>query len=149
MQSTAVLNLLQYDCFEMTNEIAAIVEIERLHEFISGWYRGEYALDAFEAGFADALHPQFVNIQPSGAILAKAELTGPIRDAHGRNPDFRITIEEPQVVVEYPGVVVATYIELQQGARNSAPVNRRRSTVTFETGPGRLVWRHLQETGLG
>ncbi|MEM7212740.1 MAG: DUF4440 domain-containing protein [Pseudomonadota bacterium] len=131
----------------MTTETAAIVEIERLHAFISGWFRGEYAPDAFQSGFVDALHPEFVNIQPSGKPLTRAELLDPIRAAHGANPDFRITIEEPRVVAEYPGALIATYVEFQQGATNSAPENRRRSTALFETGD-RLVWRHLQETGL-
>ena len=81
-------------------------------------------------------------------MLSRADLLDPIRDAHGGNPDFRISIEEPRVLAEYPGAVVATYGEFQQGARNSTPENRRRSTVLFEAGGGQLVWRHLQETGM-
>ncbi len=126
----------------------ATAEIIRLHDFISGWFRGEIARDAFEAGFAYALHEDFVNIQPSGEVLSKADLLDPIRNAHGANPDFRITIEEPHVVTQHPGVILATYVEFQQGARNSTPENRRRSTVLFEPEGDRLIWRHLQETGM-
>ncbi len=123
-------------------------EIVRLHDFISGWFRGEIATDRFQPDFADALHDAFENIQPSGVVLSKADLLDPIRAAHGTNPDFRITIEAPRRVAEYPGQIVMTYVEFQQGARNSSPENRRRSTVLFETGAERLIWRHLQETGL-
>lgn len=136
------------DLFAMTSETAAIVEIERLHAFISGWFRGEYAAEAFDSGFTAALHAEFVNIQPSGKVLSRDQLLEPIRSANGANPEFRITIEQPKIVAEYPGCVVATYVEYQQGARNSAPQNRRRSTAVFETTGERLIWRHLQETAI-
>lgn len=122
-------------------------EVVRLHQVIDGWFRGDISPDRFDPEFADALHPDLENIQPSGAVLTKADLLGPIRAAHGANPDFRITIEEPRLLGVWPGLILATYVELQQGARQSAAENRRRSTVLFETGD-RLLWRHLQETGL-
>ncbi len=126
----------------------AIAEIVRLHDFIAGWFRGDLAPETFEPDFADALHDAFENIQPSGVVLSKAELMDPIRSAHGANPDFRITIESPRRIAEYPDQIVMTYVEFQQGARNSTPQNRRGSTVLFETSGDRLIWRHLQETGL-
>lgn len=122
-------------------------EIVRLHRLIDGWFRGDIAADRFDPDFADALHPEFENIQPSGAVLTKADLLDPIHAAHGANPDFRITIEEPRLLDTWPGLILATYVELQEGARRSAAVNRRRSTVLFQDGE-RLLWRHLQETGL-
>ena len=123
-------------------------EIVRLHDFISGWFRGEIAAERFEAEFTDALHDAFENIQPSGLVLSKADLLDPIRNAHGANPDFRISIETPQLVAEHAGQIVMTYVEFQQGARNSEPENRRRSIVFFERDGDRLIWRHLQETGI-
>ena len=123
-------------------------EIERLHRVIDSWFRGELPADRFDAEFADALHPQFENIQPSGLVRSKSELIEPIRAAHGVNPDFRIEIEEPRLIATWPGLILATYVEFQSGARNSEPQNRRRSTVLFETGGPRPIWRHLQETGL-
>ncbi|MEM1130986.1 MAG: DUF4440 domain-containing protein [Pseudomonadota bacterium] len=124
-------------------------EIVRLHRFIEGWFQGGIPEDRFDPDFADALHPDFENIQPSGKVLPRSALLDPIRAAKGANPDFRITIEEPRLLGTWPaaGLILATYVEHQTGARNSAPDNRRRSTVLFETGP-RLMWRHLQETGL-
>lgn len=125
----------------------AETEIVRMHDVIAGWFRGELAKDRFEPEFADVLHPAFENIQPSGEVLSKTALLEPIRAAHGRNPDFRIEIEAPRLIATWPGLILATYVEVQSGARNSAPENRRRSTVLFETG-SRMTWRHLQETGL-
>ena len=132
----------------MSAEQQATAEIIRLHEVIDTWFRGELAADRFDPEFADALHDDFENIQPSGLVRPKADLLEPIRAAHGANPDFRITIEEPRLLAIWPGLILATYVEFQTGARNSAADNRRRSTVLFETGGPRLIWRHLQETGL-
>ena len=123
-------------------------EIIRLHRVIDSWFRGEMPADRFDPEFSDALHPEFENIQPSGLVRSKADLLEPIRAAHGANPDFRIEIEEPRLLATWPGLTLATYVEYQTGARNSAADNRRRSTVLFETGGARLIWRHLQETGL-
>lgn len=125
----------------------AVQEIIRLHDVISGWFRGEIDAARFDPEFAAALHPEFENIQPSGSVLTRDALLEPIRVAHGTNPAFRITIEAPRVLQTWPGLVLATYIEFQQGARKSKLENRRRSTVLFETGD-RLLWRYLQETGL-
>lgn len=122
-------------------------EIIRLHDVIAGWFRGELDRTRFEPEFADALHPAFENIQPSGAVLTRDALLEPIRAAHGANMAFRISIEAPRVLQTWPGLILASYVEFQQGARNSQPENRRRSTVLFETGD-RLLWRHLQETAL-
>ena len=125
----------------------ATAEIVRLHDVIEGWFNGRLAQDRFEPDFADALHPEFENIQPSGLVSSRDEILGAIRAAHGANPDFRITIEQPRLLAVYPGLILAGYIEAQTGARNSPPENRRRSTVLFETGD-RLIWRYLQETAL-
>ena len=123
-------------------------EIVDLHDFISGWFRGEIPADRFDTGFAARLHPAFENIQPAGKVFTRAELLEPIRAAHGSNPDFRISIETPRLLGQWPGLVLATYVEFQTGARQSARENRRRSTVLFEISANRLIWRYLQETGL-
>lgn len=130
---------------------AARAEIERLHAFIEGWFRGELAEDRFAEGFANRLHTAFENIQPSGRVLSRGELLDPIRAARGANPEFRIEIEDVRLLGAYRDarLIHATYIESQFGARNTTPAdNRRRSTVLFEQPVNRLVWRHLQETAL-
>ena len=122
-------------------------EVVRLHDFIAGWFRGEIGDDRFDREFTAALHPDFENVQPSGAVLSRADLLEPIRAARGSSPDFRITIEEPRLLGMWPGLILFAYVEFQTGARNSAAENRRRSTALFEAGD-RLVWRHLTEVGL-
>lgn len=120
-------------------------EIVRLHDAISGWFRGD-GPDDFTA-IQDALADDFVNIQPSGRTLSKAGLCAPIRAARGQNPAFDIRIEQPRLIAAWPDRILATYVEHQTGARNSAPDNRRRSLVLFARGP-RLTWLYLKETGL-
>ncbi|MEM7237761.1 MAG: DUF4440 domain-containing protein [Pseudomonadota bacterium] len=134
----------------MTDPLAsATAEIERLHAFISGWFRGEIDESAFGPDFADRLHPQFENIQPLGVVLTKPDLLEPIMQARGSNTDFRIAIREPRILGTWPGVILATYVEEQTGARNTVPPdNDRRSTVLFCVEGRALVWRHLQETAL-
>ncbi|MEO1490767.1 MAG: hypothetical protein AAFV19_01265 [Pseudomonadota bacterium] len=129
---------------------AARTEIERLHAFIEGWFRGTMPKDTFAQGFANRLHAGFENVQPSGAVLSRADLLDPIRDAHGRNPDFRIKIRDVRLLGAWPEakLIQASYIEAQTGARNSAADNDRRSTVLFESPLGRLIWRHLHETAV-
>ncbi len=127
---------------------SATAEIERLHDVIAGWFRGEIAADRFDPDFAAALHPEFEIVEPSGRRSTREALLDPIRAAHGANPDFRIAIEEPRLLGTWPGLALATYVEFQTGARNSAPENRRRSTALFAEVGGRWLWRHLHETAL-
>ena len=115
----------------LTMQDKAILEIERLHSFIAGWFRGEFDRTDFEPGFAQALHPEFENIQPSGAVLSRADLLEPIRQAHGANPDFDIEIEEPRILATWPGLTLATYVEYQTGARNSRPTSSRTSRTAW------------------
>ena len=126
---------------------SATDEIVRLHTVIEGWFQGTLPIDRFDDAFADALHRDFLMIQPAGVVLDRTQTLDSIYAAHGANPAFCITIEDPHVIGTWPGLIAATYVESQSGARNSASSNRRRSSVLFETGP-RLLWRHLHETGL-
>ena len=125
----------------------AHAEVVRLHDFLGAWFRGELEADRLGPDFADALHPSFENVQPAGRVLDRAAIVDAIRAGRGANPDFRIAIEEPRLLAEWPGLILFQYVEHQTGARASEPENRRRSTVLFETG-GRLVWRYLTEVGL-
>lgn len=139
-----------------TDLLAAIrEEIEVVHRFITAWFRGETPNtdEAFAAGLADRLAPGFVNIQPAGRVLERDHLLSPIRDAHGANPEFGITISDTTLRhVDDPGeLVLATYVETQTGARHSTPpTNARISTVLMrrDAGTGRLDWMHLHETAV-
>ena len=123
-------------------------EVVRLHEFLGAWFRGELAEDRFKDDFADALHPNFENVQPAGVTLTRSELLDAIRAGRGVNPDFQITIEAPRLLGNWPGLILFQYIEHQTGARASAPENRRLSTVLFEASDKLLIWRYMTEIGL-
>ena len=130
-------------------------EIEDLHAFISGWFRGELERNAsvYRQGFSNRLAKTFVNIQPSGQVLSRADLLDPIENAHGANSDFRISISSVTLrhVSEDQSLIQATYVEHQTGARNTTPPdNDRISTVLFQRdlATDKLVWLHLHETAI-
>ena len=123
----------------------AQTEIIRLHDFFTAWYQGAIPQSDLPQ-FTDVLHPEFQLVMPAGKLYTRAEVIEVIQSGHGQNPDFEITIEETHLIGTWPGATMAHYIERQTGARNSATTNRRRSTVLFDTGSPRLLWRHLQET---
>ena len=129
----------------MSVEIAR-TEIIRLHDFFTDWYQGKSERSALGPAFADVMHPDFQIIMPAGKLYTRQDVIDVIESGYGQNPDFQITIEEVDLIGSWPGLMMATYVERQEGARNSAEVNRRRSSVLLETGGDRLIWRHLQET---
>jgi len=132
-------------------EARAIAEIVRLHDFLADWFRGSLPAVSLGHGLADALHPDFACIMPSGTMVERAALLASIEAAHGSNPAFRIEIREPRLLATWGdgATLLMTYIEAQFGALNSLPAdNLRRSSAVFETVDGRLLWRHLQETAL-
>lgn len=126
-------------------------EVERLHDFFTGWFQGTIAADSFDSSIAACLHPKFENVQPAGHALTLESLLGALRRAHGSNPGFRIEVGDVRVLGEWPGagLILAGYVEAQFGARNTVPAdNLRRSTVLFERLDGRLIWRHVHETAM-
>ena len=129
---------------------AAREEIEALHRFFTGWFQGNLPKEALET-LETKLAPDFVNVQPAGRLLTKAELLDGIGKGHGHNPDFEIEIHD--VVVRWvspdANTILATYVELQRGARNTTPAtNRRLSTVLFDTSNDAWLWLHVHETKL-
>ncbi len=126
----------------------ARTEVERLHDFIAAWFRGELDKSHFEPDFAEVLHPEFENVQPAGLTLKHDELLNSIQDGHGINPEFQITIEAPRLLGTWQDLILFQYIEYQTGARASAAENRRLSTALFEVKDDKLIWRYLTEIGL-
>ena len=136
---------------DLLREIRA--EIEAVHRFISAWFRGEElrSAAAFSAGLGDRFAPGLINIQPAGRILTREALLSSIQDRHGANPRFRIEISEVALShVGGDGLVLATYVERQSGARHSSPENDRISSVLMRRRPetGALVWLHIHETAV-
>ena len=136
---------------ELLNDIRA--EIEAVHQFISAWFRGEgpSSAAAFAVGLADRFGPGLINIQPAGRVLTCEQLLSSIRDRHGANPQFRIEIGDVALRhVGSDGLVLATYVERQSGARQTSPENDRISTVLMRrrADDGALEWLHIHETAV-
>lgn len=127
-------------------------EVEALHKVIASWIRGDVPNNKswFDAQFAQRLAPEFVNIQPAGRSLTGAQLIRDIEAMHGANPAFAISIRDVTLVAIFAAcdAVVATYVEDQTGANNSAASNSRISTVTMQISGEAAQWLHLQETAL-
>ncbi|MEE9433663.1 MAG: hypothetical protein V3V15_05445 [Sphingorhabdus sp.] len=129
-------------------------EIEALHAFIAGWFRGAVAHDRalFDAQLASRFSPSLINIQPAGKMLSCSALTEAIFDGYGSNPDFDITICDVGIidVSADQSRITALYEERQSGARNTVPAgNRRLSSVIFaRQDGGGLLWLHIHETML-
>ncbi|ORU92542.1 MAG: hypothetical protein A6F71_08690 [Cycloclasticus sp. symbiont of Poecilosclerida sp. M] len=49
-------------------------EIENLHIFFAGWFKGELAKDSFEEGFVARFNTTFLLIPPAGTFLTLKEL---------------------------------------------------------------------------
>lgn len=140
---------------QLEREVAA--EIERFHDFLAAWFRGEVARDdeAFDARLSACWPAGMLNIQPSGIAHAGSEILEKIRGGHGSNPEFRIAIHDVRIldVDRRDGRerVVATYVERQRGARQSTPpANARRSSLWLERAAPGAEWRwlHLHETAV-
>ncbi len=131
------------------------LEVERLHAFISAWFRGESVRDsrAFAREFTDRFATSFVNIQPAGCVLTREALAESIERHHGANPRFRIRVSDCRIVWHAfdHRFAQASYLEHQTGARNTTPpANTRISTALFEIPPDTNppIWLHLHETAV-
>ncbi len=131
----------------VTDEVAAV------HRFLADWITGAVPASdaAFAEGLADRLHPRFEIVHPSGRIQHRDDLLGELRAAWGANPAFTIAVRNVRLLEAWPasGLLLTRYVEHQGGARRTAPAeNDRLSTVLFERGVERLLWRYLHETAL-
>lgn len=128
------------------------LEIETLHDFIAAWFRGDVEQSdvVFDNGLGSRLDGGLINIQPSGEVLSRLQLVDGIRAGYGRNREFRIEISDVVVRWADKDRALVTYVEFQQGARNTVPAdNARISSVLFcaDAGGGdALRWMHIHET---
>lgn len=121
-------------------------EIEDFHRHLVGWFTGESSPEVWDQAFAQRLGEGFRWNMPSGAVTSREDMLAGLRKAHGSNTDFRIRVEQVEVLQRAPGLLVATYVEWQRGARQAIRRdNGRRSTVVFRDQGDRLSWVHLHE----
>ena len=134
----------------LTDDVAS--EIAALHLFFEGWLNGSLpeSEEVFAEGLERRLAPGFVNIQPAGLLLSRADLIGQIRRGYGASPDFRIRVGEVAVRhgLQEASLIQATYQEYQRGARNSAADNVRISSVLLQRQGADFLWLHIHETWL-
>ncbi|MBN4055060.1 hypothetical protein JYT15_00975 [Acidimicrobium ferrooxidans] len=127
----------------------AVTEILELHQFFVHWFTGELSdSDADFARIERALAEQFHIISPRGVTDAKPELLRGLRGAHGKNPQFRIWIENCQARFVSETLCLMTYEEWQESAGETSA---RLSSALFAAAPGcpnELQWLHLHETWL-
>ncbi len=132
-------------------ERRAELEVERLHAFFTGWFRGELAArDEVFAEFADVMAPEFEMVTPGGALRPRDALLAALRGAHGAwRDDAGATIEiRGQRATILPGTsyALARYEEWQ---RLAGAWRGRRSTALLrerEGAPHGLEWVHVHET---
>lgn len=123
----------------------AIAEVVRMHDAIEGWVTGRIPETRFEEDIAAPLSAEFRIIEPKGRIVLRDALLKGLFEFRGRNPRFRIVIEEAEVVVLRDGFVLVSYIERQTGAARAAATNARRSTCLLDVGE-RVNHLFLHET---
>ena len=127
-------------------------EVRRLHEVIAGWTTGALTnSDEVFAGFARALAPGFVIVNPEGIAEDRDTVVPRFRGLYGKRAgrDFRIEIHESVVHRVSDGLALVTYHEhwFESAAEGSVII----ATALLEPNPdapGALAWRHLHETWL-
>ncbi|GAB4117598.1 MAG: hypothetical protein Fur005_36360 [Roseiflexaceae bacterium] len=122
-------------------------EIVELHDFFQGWLGGNLPnTDAVFARFLDVNDPAFTLIGPHGTLMTYSALVDWIRSAYATRPNWRMWIENVQLVASGGDLTIATYEEWQETPDG---VTTRLSTVVFRHdphAPNRLRWVHVHET---
>ena len=126
-------------------------EVVELHEFFVDWFNGSCPGDdaTYEARFASHLSPELHYRMPGGEAFTRDQLLAALKPAHGKNPDFRIKVRNVAVRFEDEHCVLATYEELQRGAKSSDRSDSIRcTTVLFLRDGNHLRWHHIHECWL-
>ncbi len=123
-------------------------EVEDLHQFFYGWFRGEIDRQSFESKFLPRFAPDLVFIPPGGRLYGLPDLSSMIRGGYGSNPEFRVCIRKVEVRRRFDGHILATYEEWQRNARASQPADNGRIATVLFTDEDPLRWLHIHETWL-
>ncbi len=125
-------------------------EVEQLHMFFQDWFTG--AVEDEDDNFARVsavLADDFFLVSPRGQTHRKADILALIRALRaGRDPGFRIWVEDFELRQQAGDLAVATYRELQE---IDGSTTDRLSTVVFRRAPAtpnQVEWVHLHETWL-
>lgn len=126
------------------------LEVEQLHQFFQGWFRGELPdTDEAFARFESVIAERFEMIPPSGRIVERASILEAVRGQRGKEPAARIWIENHRHCFTIGNLSQVTYEEWQE----MEGVKRGRiSSALMETNedtPNGVHWLHLHETWIG
>ena len=119
-------------------------EILRHHAAIAEWVGGSMPEENFDDNFADALHPNFEWVHPTGKEQSRDEILTWVRARRGLHPGARIMLADFQLIAHEGNIAVAKYTELGLFPPADAPKNNRRATAVFMLEP-RIQWLHLFE----
>ena len=127
-------------------------EISRLHQVIEGWTTGELpeTEEAFD-GFAAALEPSFVIINPGGSMERRDYVVDRFRQRYGARGGvgFGIAIAEANVRQTVGDHALVTYHEIW--TKEASPAGTILASAWLrgnERTPGGIGWLHLHETWL-
>jgi len=126
-------------------------EIQRLHDFFTLWFNGTIDEAAYDNECGNHLSENFLNVQPGGARLNREVFNAAIKGGYGANPDFKILTRNAEIreTLDQGRLWLVTYEEYQRGAKSSANLNARFSTLLIERrGAGDYLWHHIHETWL-
>ena len=132
-------------------EAAAVVrEIEELHRFFEGWFRGELGDDdRTYARFAAALAPEFRMVFPAGGTIGHADLLVLLRRLHGSRraePGFAIAVEDVEVRWTEGPRALARYREQQRWPDRWTDRHTLAAFRAEPSAPLGVAWTDLQET---
>ena len=132
-------------------EEQCVREVEQLHRFFGGWFRGELpGEDAAFERFAGVLSPSFEILPPDGGTLSRDEILSAVRAAHGAHAegDFRIWIENASSRWLGDGMLEATYEEWQTAAGETRGRQSRALMRQSPDAPNGVQWVRVEETWL-
>ena len=130
-------------------------EVIQLHEFFEDWFRGNCndTDRVFKRRLLSRMDIDFHIILPNGENYYGDQFWPAMREQHGANPDFEISLRNFSRKLQIGRkTFVVNYEEWQKNAKNSRPANNGRiSTAVFvvdNTAPNGVKWVHVHETWL-
>lgn len=118
-------------------------EIRELHDVFEQYFLGVVPNDLGRV--EAALAPEFSMSGPNGDESSRESVIASLQNGYAHTDSLTIAIEEPQLLLNEPAMVIASYIEVHQ---LPSATNRRRSTVVFRPDascPNGLAWLRVHE----
>jgi hypothetical protein len=127
----------------MTDNVVA--EVERQHQLLACWLGSQASpevLDELGAAHTD----DFSIVTADGHVLSLDALLDGLAGAANSRPGLRILISKVTVVAEFPGAVLARFLETHVVRGHTSSRQVCALLQRDERSAHRLRWRYLQET---